>query len=286
MKTKISFFDITVYTLITLFTLITIYPFVNVLTVSLSDYTEYIKNPLMIFPKKINFDAYIIVFTKPLLISSYSNTLFITFFTVVLSILLMLITAYPLSRPELKGKVVFMNLIIFTMLFNGGLIPNFLLIRALGLYNSLWALILPSLFGAFNVILLKNFIEALPSSLIEAAKLDGASHYNILFKIVFPLSMPIIATLILFIAVSQWNSFFTAIVYISDNTKWTLQLFLREMIMESTITKIYDAAQEKAVMPETIKYAALMVVMLPIMCTYPFVQKYFVKGIMVGAVKG
>jgi putative aldouronate transport system permease protein len=149
----------------------------------------------------------------------------------------------------------------------------------------LWALILPGMLVGFNLILMKNFMESIPQSLEEAAKIDGASDLYILFRIVLPLSTPILATLGLFIAVTQWNSYFHAVIYIRDNHKWTLQLLLREIIMSASMVDNQLEA-DKYVMPETIKYASLIVVMLPIMCVYPFLQKYFVKGIMVGAVKG
>ena len=238
-------------------------------------------------PSKLNIDSFGYVFTHPLLKSSYLNTILVTIGTVLLGLFLTITTAYPLSRKEFKGKAIFMNLIIFTMFFNGGLIPNYFLIRSLGLLNSLWALILPSLLTAYYIILMKSFFESIPVSLEEAAKIDGASDIFILFRIIVPLSTPILATLSLFIAVGQWNSFFNAVIYIRDSSKWTLQLLLREIIMTANIYTTFDSLeQEKHIMPETIKYAAVLVVMVPIMCIYPLLQKYFVKGIMVGAVKG
>ncbi len=286
-KKRIEIFDIIIYILVSFAAFLTLYPFLNVVAVSLSDYSEYIKNPLMVWPHKLNLDSFEYVFENPLLKSSYINTILVTVGTVVFGIFLTVTTAYPLSRKRFKGKIIFMNLILFTMLFNGGLIPNYYLIRSLKLLNTLWALILPSMLVAFNIILMKNFFESIPDSLEEAAKIDGASDIYILFKIIVPLSIPIIATLSLFKAVGQWNSFFTAVIYLKDSSKWTLQLLLRELIMTANVISTSDALeQEKLIMPETIKYAALLIVMMPIMCIYPFIQRYFVKGIMVGAVKG
>ena len=284
---KIEIFDIVIYTVISFFVVIMIYPFLNVFAVSFSDYSEYVKNPMMIFPRGLNTDSYKYIFMTPNLFSSYINTIFVVLSTVSISIVVLLLAAYPLSKQDLKGKKFIMNLMIFSMLFNGGLIPNFILIKTLGIYNTLWALILPVVFGAYNLILVKNFIESLPSALFEAAKIDGASEFYVLLRIVAPLSVSIIATISMFIAVSQWNSYFSAVIYTSSPDKWTLQLFLRELIMKSNMTTMYDAAEEaKNVMPETIKYAGIIVVMAPILCVYPFVQRYFVKGVMVGAVKG
>ncbi|MNI58480.1 L-arabinose transport system permease protein AraQ [compost metagenome] len=182
-----------------------------------------------------------------------------------------------------------MVLIIFTMLFNGGLIPNYYLMRSLGLLDSLSALVLPALVSGFNLILMKNFFEALPEELEEAARIDGASDPYILFRIVVPLSKPIIATLCLFAAVGYWNNFFNGIIYIRSNTKWPLMLYLREVIEgASAMAKSANAAEmgKEMMTSETIKYATLMLVMMPILCVYPFLQKYFVKGIMLGSVKG
>lgn len=282
---KFTCFDAIVYSIITIISLCMLFPFINVIAVSMSDYSAYLKNPLMLWPKDLDWGAYNYVFTHPLLASSYKNTVIVTAVAVVLSLFITVITAYPLSKPDFRGKTIIINLLIFTMLFNGGLIPNYYLIRSMGLIDSLWALILPGLLGAFNVILMKNFMESIPQSLEEAAKMDGASELYVLFKIVLPLSTPILATLGLFTAVGHWNSFFNAVIYIRDNHKWTLQLLLREIIMSASLVDNQLEAQ-KYVMPETIKYASLIVVMLPIMCIYPFLQKYFVKGIMIGAVKG
>ena len=286
-KIKSSVLDFVIYGISLFAVIITLYPILNVIAVSFSNYSEYIKNPLMIVPKGFNLEAFKYVFSDRLLKSSYINTIFVTVATVVFGLILMMMTAYPLSLKGLKGKAVFMNYIIFTMIFSGGLIPNYYLIRSLKLLDSLWALILPSLMSAFNLILMKNFFEALPESLREAAKIDGAGEFRILFRIYAPLSMPIIATLALFIAVTQWNSFFNAVIYIRSETKWPLQLFLRELIMTTNLTTTGDLADSnRYVMPETMKYASLLIVMVPIMCVYPFLQKYFVKGVTIGAVKG
>ncbi|NLB42686.1 MAG: carbohydrate ABC transporter permease, partial [Clostridiales bacterium] len=190
----------------------------------------------------------------------------------------------------LRGKSVFMSLLLFTMIFNGGMIPNFLLIRGLGMYDTLWAQIIPAILSAYNTILMINFFKALPPSLFEAAKVDGASEPFILFKIVFPLSKAIIATIALFAAVGYWNNYFSGVLYARSQENWPLQLVLREIIMSAN-TAIINTDGNMAEMDlnsissESLRYATLVVVMVPIMCIYPFLQKYFAKGVMLGAVK-
>ena len=244
---------------------------------------------MMIFPKNFTLDAVKEVFRNPLVLSGYGNTIFITLVGTLLDLVLLTLVAYPLSRSGFRGKKIFMSLIIFTMLFNGGLIPNFYLIRSLHLLDTRWALIFPRLLSAFNIILLINFFQSLPVSLLEAAKLDGAGEWKVLYQIVLPLSKPIMATLALFVAVGYWNSFFEAIMYIRATDRWTLQLVLREIVMSSNTQMLQtggNLAELGKTTSESLKYATLIVAIVPIMCVYPFLQKYFTQGVMVGAVKG
>lgn len=282
-------FDVINYSLLFIVAMIMIYPILNVIAISFSDNSAYLKNPMRIWPGNFNLDAFKYVFSNRLILSSYKNTVIITLVGTAIDLLLVTLTAYPLSKKHLKGKKIFMNLIIFTMLFNGGLIPNFYLVRGLGLLDSLWSLILPSLLAAFDIILLKSFLENLPESLEEAARIDGAGELRVLFNIAIPLSKPILATLALFVSVRYWNSFFNAVIYIRTPAKWTLQLVLREVVMASDVQFLAtggNLAEIKDLPPNNLKYATLLVVILPILCVYPFLQKYFVKGVMVGAVKG
>jgi putative aldouronate transport system permease protein len=279
------------YILTSLFAMMTIYPFLNVFAIAFSSNTEYIKNPFMIFPAGFNLDSFFRVFQDSSIIMGYKNTIIVTLAAVAIGVSITILTAYPLSKKELPGRTIFMNLIIFTMMFSGGMIPNFLVIKALGLYDTLWALILPGVLTGFNIILMKNFFENFPASLEEAARIDGASDVYVLFRIVVPLSMPIIATMVLFIGVGFWNSYFSAIIYTRSPDKWTLQLVLREIIYSSQ--NIYAAtggdsleSGQSIVSPITVQYASLIAAVLPIMCIYPFLQKYFTKGVMIGAVKG
>lgn len=287
---KISIFTLINNVFILLITFIMLYPFANVFAIAFSDYAAYLENPMRIIPKNFNFDAFVFVFKHPLIINSYYNSIITTLTGTIIGILLTIFTAYPLSSDKLKFKPLFMIYIIITIFFNGGLIPNFYLIKNLGLLDNLWALILPNCLVAFNIILLKNFIEGLPVSLKEAAEVEGAGDLRILFKIIVPLSMPIIATLCLFLSVGYWNSFFNAVLYIRTPANWTIQLLLREIISTSN-DKILASGGNMAEMGidsfpiQGLKYATLIVVIMPILCVYPFLQKHFVKGVRLGGVK-
>ncbi|MDR6550803.1 carbohydrate ABC transporter permease [Paenibacillus qinlingensis] len=289
MTKKIDVFDCINYTLLTLITLAMLYPFVNVASVSFSSYDAFINHPLMIWPHDINFASYKEILSRPVLWSSYLNTITITIIGVFGSLVLYVLMAYPLSKKFLKGRSFILVAVVFTMLFNGGIIPNYYLMRSLGLLDTLAALILPSLFTGFNLILMKSFIESLPDELEEAASIDGASYPYILLRIIVPLSKPILATLALFGAVGYWNNFFNAILYIQSEAKWPLMLYLREVIEAASTMALNANAAElgaNAVTSETLQYATLMIVMVPILLVYPFLQKYFVKGMLLGSVKG
>lgn len=281
------------YVFVTLVAMLMLYPILNILAVSLSNYYEYLKAPWMIIPKRLNLEAYKYVFYNASFWRSYGNTIIVTGAGTLIGLALTIVTAYPLSRPMLRLKPLWMTLIIFTMVFNAGMIPNFLNIRNLGMYNSLWALILPGAFGAFNCILMLNFFKEIPQSLTEAAEIDGASEPRILFGIVVPLSKSVIATIALFLAVSYWNSYFSAQIYLKSSEKWPLALMLKEILLSAS-TKALEAANDAAAMDQTenqletttLQYACIIVSMVPIMCVYPFLQKYFTKGVMLGGVKG
>ena len=277
--------------IILLVNVIMLYPIINVVSVSFSSYGEYLKNPGMVLPSDFSLETYRQVLKYPLLGSGYLTTIIVTVVGTFFGICLTILTAYSLSKKELAGRKVIMGFVLFTMFFNGGMVPNFLLIRELGLYDSLWALILPACLTAYNVILMRNFFQSLPQSLFEAAEIDGANEPTILFRIAIPLSKPIIATILLFVAVGYWNGYMNGVIYIKSQQKWPLQLVLRELIMSAT--SLSQMAQgnlaegaASAVSPVMLLYAAIVVAMIPILCVYPFLQKYFAKGVMIGAVKG
>lgn len=278
------------YGIVTLFAITTLYPILNIISVAFSSFPAYIRRPWMFFPTELSFSAFKTLSQNSNILNSYRNTIFITVVGTLLTLAVTTLTAYPLSRPQLRGKAVYMTLLIFTMMFNGGLIPTFLLIRGIGLYNSLWALIMPTLVSAYYVILMISFFKSLSESLLEAARIDGANEGYMLLHLVVPLSKPILATIALFAAVGYWNSYFGAIVYLRDRSLWPVQLVLREILLAAETASVRSdgnlAEMDLSLLPSImLQYASLLVVMLPIMCIYPFLQRYFVKGIMLGAVK-
>lgn len=280
-------FDAINYAVLTILGIITLYPLLNVFAISFSSYRAYVNSPLMIFPKEVNFEAYVRILTSPLILSSYRNTIFVTAAGTFVNVTMTVLTAYPLAKSKIKGERIVMFFIIFTMLFSGGLIPTFLVVKNLKLVNTLWALILPSAISTYNFIIIRNFFESIPDSIEESAKIDGAGHAHILFRIILPLSTPVLATIALFYGVANWNRFFEAVIYINDRAKWTLPLLLREIITENTdVLNAMDPMDAGKVFPKTVQSATIIVTILPVLFLYPFVQKYFIKGIMIGAVKG
>lgn len=275
--------------LVGLFALCCLAPFVYVFFTSFMTYEEYLANPLRIIPETFSLQAYKEILGYELIHSGYVITLTITIIGTILSVFLLVISAYPLSKPELKGRKLIMGMVLFTMFFNGGMIPNYLLVRSLNLYNTIWALILPGCVSAFNLILMKNFIRTtVPDSLEEAARVDGANDLRILWSIVVPLLKPAIATMTIFHAVGYWNNYFSAMMYISSRKLWPLILVLRELVVENTdavspVTAMLTAQARSH--PFTLKMAAIVIVILPILVVYPFMQKFFVKGISLGSVK-
>ena len=247
-----------------------------------------------IFPKGLSFDGYKAVFADNKIISGYANTILYTVSSTVLGVIVTVLCAYPLSRKDLKGRNTIMFLVTFTMLFSGGIIPNYLLIRSLHLINSRLSLILPGLINAYNIIIARTFFQSsIPDSLLEAAEIDGCGNMRFLCTIVLPLSKAILAVLALYFAVANWNAWFNAYIYLSEPKKYPLQLVLKEILLANSMAAGGDtvggADGDKAKMDalsEVIKYASFMVSCLPIWCAYPFVQKYFVKGVMIGSIKG
>ncbi|WP_063867766.1 carbohydrate ABC transporter permease [Paenibacillus sp. Soil766] len=280
-------FDGVNYGIVTLFAIACLFPFFYVAAFSITPYSEYLANPLKLIPYHIELAAYKQILQMPLMWTGYKNTLIITIVGVALNIFLLLISAYPLSKTDLKGRNTIMVLITFTMFFNGGLIPNFYLIKTLHIYNTLWAMILPGVLGAYNLILMKNFVSAIPASLEESAFIDGANEIKVLYKIIVPLSKPAIATFIIFHSVTQWNTFFSAIIYTSKRSLWPLMLILREMVVDDGgIAKDAMDMNNSGITVFTIKMAIIIFATLPILLVYPFLQKYFMKGVLVGSIKG
>ena len=272
-----------------IFALCCLAPFVYVFFISFMSYDEYLSAPLRVIPKNPNLNAYREIWGYSLIHSGFRVTAFVTIVGTALSVFLLIISSYPLSKPSLKGRNVIMSMILFTMFFSGGMIPNYLLVRNLGIFNSVWALIFPGCLSAFYLILMKNFIQTtIPASLEEAAKVDGANEIRILFSVIVPLLKPAIATMIIFCAVNYWNNYFSAMMYIVDRRLWPLILVLRELVVENTDAVATVASMltaEARSHPFTLKMAAIIIVITPILLVYPFMQKYFIKGINLGAVK-
>jgi putative aldouronate transport system permease protein len=272
------------YLIVGIFALLCFVPILLVVIYSFTPYDLYLKNHFDFFPSRLTLDAYRMVTNYRYIWTGYGNTLYITFFGSILSLIVLVLTGYPLSKKDLKGRNVYMTLWIITMFFSGGMIPNYFLIRTLGLLNNPWSLILPGLVSCYNLILMKNYIQGLPGSLEEAALIDGANDLVVLVRIVLPLSAPILATLGLFTAVGYWNSYFNAIMYMTKRANWPLQLVLRELLFESAVNEM-TAMDERVSTPFLLKMASIVVATVPIMCIYPFLQKYFMTGLALGGVK-
>jgi putative aldouronate transport system permease protein len=282
-------FDIITYVILSALVIVTLYPLLYVAFASFSDATQLMAHKGLIYkPLGFSLEAYKSVFKNPGIIKGYGNTLFILVAGVSINLLLTAVAAYVMSRRSVMWNNFFTFLIVFTMFFHGGLVPLYLIVKDVGLINSLWATIVPFSISTFNLIIMRTSFMAIPESLEESAKIDGANHLTILFKIVLPLSMPVVAVMILYYAVEKWNAWFYASIFLKDRNLFPLQLVLREiLIANSTDTMSAGASSaDQFKIGETIKYATIMVATVPILCVYPFVQKYFVKGVMIGAVKG
>jgi putative aldouronate transport system permease protein len=283
-----TIFDIVNYAIVTLFALACVFPFIYVLAFSITPYNDYLANPLRFIPEHPTLQAYTQMLSMKLLQTGYLNTFIITIVGTTLNLFLLCISAYPLSKKNLKGRRLVMTLIIFTMFFSGGMIPNYALIRNLKLINTYWALILPGAISAYNLILMRNFIAAIPESLEESAIIDGANEITVLFRIILPLSLPAIFTFLLFHAVGHWNAYFDSILYITKRGLWPLMLVLRELVIEGgeMAREGIEYTPDRAAQPFTLQMAAIVITLVPILLVYPFIQKYFMKGMLLGSVKG
>ena len=284
-------FNLINYTLLTLLTLIVLYPLVFVLSASISNPEHVLRGEMWLIPKGFNFDAYTKIFQNKDILLGYSNTILYTVIGTALNVVMTICAAYPLSRRDLAGRGLVTGLIVFTMFFGGGLIPTYLLIKNLNMLDTLWVMIIPNAVSVWNIIIMRTFFQqSIPGELQESAMIDGCTHIQTLLRIVLPLSMPIIAVMVLFYAVGHWNSYFNALIYLTTKEKFPLQLILREILIQSDSGEFVKLTSESAVRMkmsvEGVKYAVLVVANLPMLILYPFLQRYFVKGIMIGALKG
>ncbi|RAP75753.1 carbohydrate ABC transporter permease [Paenibacillus montanisoli] len=273
--------------------LITLLPMVNVWAISFSEAHEIYKNPMMLWPKSFTLESYKYIFNTQVLLKAFGITVFVTLVGTFLNLLFTATGAYGLSKTHIPGHRFLLWIVIIPMLFGAGLIPMYILLKNIGLLNSIWVMIIPSLVAPFNLILMRNFFWSIPESLEESARIDGASDMRVLWSIILPLSKPVIATVGLFYAVGHWNDFFSGLFFISDNSKWPLQMVLRSIIIDFNMlnmgtqnTNTLNDSSRLIVQPENIKAATIIFAIVPILLVYPFLQKYFVKGIMLGSVKG
>ena len=275
--------------LLILLALSCLYPFLNMFATSLSTNEAVMKGSVSIWPEGFNLEAYRRILKESQFWIGYKNTILYTVLGTIISLVMTIICAYPLSRKNLIGKKPILLFMIFTMYFGGGLIPSYLLIKNLGIMNTIASIVLPGAISVYNMLIMKTFFQGIPESLIEAAQIDGMGHLGILCKIVVPLSKPILATMTLFYAVGYWNDWFTALIYMNSNSKYPVTLFLRDIVMGVTLQaqsgQAIDASAATSVMAQTMQSATVMLVTVPILCVYPFVQKHFVKGVMIGSVK-
>lgn len=276
--------DTVVYIILGLAGLAAVFPLMYVVSVSITPFSEVLKNGgFILIPQSVTFTAYHKLFTESAIPSAFWVTIFITIVGTAINLVLTALMAYPLSRKALPGRSMFLMLVVFTMLFSGGIIPTYLIVKSLGLIDSVWAMILPNAVWSFNVLVMKSFFENLPEELFESARMDGAREFRILLQLVVPLSVPSLLTIGLFYMVGHWNEFFQAIMYVTDRTLFPLQVVIRELLM---LTQQPLENAENMLPTETMQMASVVTASLPIIVIYPFIQKHFTKGMLLGSVKG
>lgn len=284
-------FDIINYFLLAIVLTIVLYPLIFVAVASISNPAAVVKGEVWLLPKDINFTGYEKVFANKEILNGYMNTILYTVAGTIVNVGMTILAAYPLSRKDFRGRNIFTALFVFTMFFSGGLIPTYLIVKDLGMTNTMWALIIPNAVAVWNIIIMRTFFQqSIPFEIQESAQMDGCGNFKILLRIILPLSMPILAVMTLFYSVAHWNSFFSALIYLTERDKYPLQLFLREILIQSNMQDMIQTSEEslaKTIMEaESIKYALVIVANLPILMLYPFLQRYFVKGMVIGAIKG
>ncbi|MBR2883855.1 MAG: carbohydrate ABC transporter permease [Clostridia bacterium] len=284
-RKKLTLSDVMINIVLVLGGIVIFYPFYNSVLVSFMTEKEMMTNTFALYVKDFTLAAYKQIFSDGIIFTGYKNSIVLLLIGVPLSMLVSSALAYSLSRNKFLFSKTINNMIIFTMYFGGGIVPVFLLIRNLGLMNSMWAIILPHAVTTYNVILIKNYFYTIPDSLAESAKIDGANDLIIFGRIFLPLAKPILATVGLFYTVAKWNEWYYPMLFLKNMEKWPVQLVLREIIMNTT-EEIEESGAVGEIFSKNIKMATIVVTMAPIMVVYPFLQKYFMKGIMVGAVKG
>ncbi|RRJ65725.1 carbohydrate ABC transporter permease [Paenibacillus oralis] len=279
-------FDIINYSVLFIIAIVCVLPFLYVLAVSFASPAEVARGGLILWPKAWSLVSYQYIFSSDTLPRSMLVSIYITVAGTLINLAFTSLMAYPLSKANLRGRNPILLGVLITMLFSGGMIPTYFVVNALNLTNTLWSLMIPNAISAFNLIVLKNFFQQIPDGLEDSAKIDGCNDLGVLLRIVIPLSLPAMATFGLFYAVAHWNTFFNAILYINDNSKWPIQVLLREIVILAQ-SRVGDTNfDEMNVQPLTIRMAVIVFATIPILLVYPFLQKHFTKGVMLGSVKG
>jgi len=284
-------FDVINYSLLTIGMLLILYPLYFVLIASVSDPNRIYSGDVWLYPQGITLDGYQRIFNDSIIWIGYANSLLYAVVGTAISVSLTLLAAYPLSRRDFVGRNIFMWFFMFTMFFNGGLIPTYLLVKDLGMINTIWALVIPGAAGVFNIIIVRTFFQStIPDEMREAAFMDGCSNTKFFLLVVLPLSKPIIAVMVLFHVVGFWNGFFDALIYLNEEAKYPLQLVLRNILVQNQVSSNMmidvESYAAKLRVTELIKYGVIIVASLPLLVLYPFLQRYFVKGAMIGSIKG
>jgi putative aldouronate transport system permease protein len=276
-------FDAAVFLVLGLVGLAALFPILYVVSVSLTPFGEVLKNGgYVIIPRSVTFSAYRELLARPDIGRAVGVTTFITVVGTALNLLLTTVMAYPLSRRRLPGRTALLFIVTFTLLFNGGIIPTYLVVKQVGLLNTVWAMIVPNAVWSFNVLVMKSFFENLPEEVFESARVDGAGELRILLQIALPLSVPVMLTVGLFYAVGHWNEFYQALMYVTDRSLQPLQVLVRTLLKQATLTENPDALVPVA----TLQMAAVVLASLPVILVYPFIQRHFTQGVLLGSVKG
>lgn len=283
--------ELVIYLFLAIIIALAVYPLIFVVSASVSSPEMVLQGKVWLMPKDTTLKAYFAVFNDPDIMTGYKNSIFYTFAGVIVNLMMTVAGAYPLSKKDFMGRNVITIFFTITMFFSGGMIPTYILIKNLHLYNNFWVMILPGAVSMWNLVIMRNYFQhSIPVELHEAAYIDGCSNTRALFHIVLPLSKPILAVMVIFYGVGHWNAFFNAMIYLSDSKKFPLQLVLRSILLKNEMGEMTggngDSSGEQLLLAESLKYAVIVVASLPVLVLYPLMQKYFVQGVMVGAIKG
>ncbi|MCZ8517080.1 carbohydrate ABC transporter permease [Paenibacillus filicis] len=288
-KKRFTLFDYANYTLLIAISIVCLFPILYLILVSLTDKEVYVPFQFHLWPQKLSLDAYTYILSTPSFLTAFKNTVFITLIGTLLNLIFTFTMAYGLTDKQMPFRNAILGMVVLTLVFNPGIIPNYLLVKNLGLLNSYGALIWPALTNAWSLIVVKSFLDSIPPELRESAKMDGCTDIGVFLRIILPLSMPAVAAFTLFFAIAHWNTYFNAVLYLTDTAKWTLQVLVKTMVLDasSNMTGNMAASTDDHVLPqETVRMASVVLAMLPILIVYPFLQKHFAKGVMLGSVKG